>query len=75
MIPVEVQVATGSLSLSDVAALKVGDVVKLDTPKDHPAVVFIGDRPKYLGRPGLRGRRRAIEILGEIGPEEEALYR
>ena len=75
MIPVEVQVARGSLSLSDVAELKVGDVVKLDTPKDQPAVVLIGDRPKYLGRPGLRGRKRAIEILGEIGPDEEALYR
>lgn len=75
MIPVEVQVARGSLSLSDVAALKVGDVVKLDTQKDEPAVVLIGDRPKFVGNPGLRGRKRAIEIVGEIRPDEEYQYR
>ncbi|MFH1570517.1 MAG: flagellar motor switch protein FliM [Gemmatimonadota bacterium] len=73
-IPVEVQIARGVLPLSEVAQLKVGDVVKLDSQKGDPAVVFLGGRPKYLGRPGLRGRKRAVEIETEIAPEEEDHY-
>ena len=73
-IPVEVQIARGVLPLSEVAQLKVGDVVKLDSQKGDPAVVFLGGRPKYLGRPGLRGRKRAVEIEAEIAPEEEDHY-
>jgi len=37
---VQVQVAVGSLPLSDLAELKIGDVVKLDTEKGDPAVVL-----------------------------------
>lgn len=73
-IPVEVQIARGSLPLSDVAGLGVGDVVKLDSQKGDPAVVLVGGQPKYLGRPGLQGRKRAVEIETEISPEDEDLY-
>lgn len=74
-IPVQVEVARGSLPLSDVAGLAVGDVVKLDTQKDEPAIVFVGDRPKYFGRPGLQGRKRAVKIVQRIDPEAEDTYR
>ena len=73
-IPVEVQIAHGQLALSDVAGLKVGDVVKLDSQKGDPAVVVIGGRPKYLGRPGLQGRKRAVELESEIAADDEDLY-
>ena len=75
MIPVEVEVASGSLPLNQLAQLRVGEVVKLDTQKDEPAVVFIGERPKYRGRVGLQGRRRAVQIIEEIHADEEHLYR
>ena len=74
-IPVEVEVARGALSLSDVAGLQVGDVVKLDTGTQEPAIVYIGERPKYLGRVGLQGRKRAVKITERIAPESEDLYR
>lgn len=74
-VPVQVQVASGSLPLNELAGLKIGDVVKLDTEKGDPAVVFIGDRPKYLARPGLQGRRRAVQIVEEIHPDDEDRYR
>lgn len=73
-IPVEVQIARGALPLNDVAGLSVGDVVKLDSQKGDLAVVLVGGRPKYLGRPGLRGRKRAVEIEAEISADEEDLY-
>lgn len=74
-IPVVLQLAKGTLSLTEVARLREGDIVKLDTLKSEPAVVIIGDRPKFLGRPGLHHRQRAVQILGTIDPEEEELYR
>ena len=75
MIPIEVEVASGTLPLSQLADLKIGDVVKLDTHADENAIVFIGDRPKYRCRVGLQGNKRAVQILEEIPAEEEHLYR
>lgn len=74
-IPVVLQLAKGSLTLAEVAQLRQGDIVKLDTLKSEPAVVIIGDRPKFLGRPGLRQRQRAVQIVKAIDPQEEDLYR
>ena len=74
-IPVHVQAARGSLSLEDVANLKEGDVVKLDTRVDEAAIVFVGDRPKYLGRIGLHGRKRAVEVTERIPENDEERYR
>ena len=73
-VPVVIQLARGSLPLEEVANLQIGDIIKLDTVKSEPAVVFIGERPKFLGRPGLQGKKRAVKILGAIGTEEEDLY-
>jgi len=75
MIPIEVEVASGTLPLSQLADLKIGDVVKLDTHADETAIVIIGDRPKYRCRVGLQGNKRAVQILEEIPAEEEHLYR
>jgi flagellar motor switch protein FliM len=73
-VPVAIRVARGKLPLEEVAKLTPGDVIKLDTVKGEPAVVFIGDQPKFLGRPGLSGSRRAVEILEEIPASDESLY-
>ena len=75
LIPVEVEVASGTLPLNQLADLKIGDVVKLDTSADEPAIVIIGDRPKYRCRVGLKGNKRAVQTLEEIPAEDEHLYR
>jgi flagellar motor switch protein FliM len=74
-IPVEVEVARGSLLLNDVAGLQVGDVVSLDTSTSDPAIIFVGDRPKYFGRVGLQGSKRAVKITERIAPDAEDSYR
>ena len=56
-------------------SVAIGDVVKMDTLADETAIVFIGGRPKYRCRVGLRGKKRAVQILEEIPIEEEHLYR
>ena len=70
-----VQIAQGSLSLKEIADLQKGDVIKLDTKKTEPAVVFIGNQPKFFARAGLDGRQRAAQIVSTIEANEEELYR
>jgi flagellar motor switch protein FliM len=48
--------------------------VKLDTEVKDPTVVFVGSKPKFLGRPGLMGRRKAVQILSKIPKEDENFY-
>jgi flagellar motor switch protein FliM len=54
--------------------LRVGDVLKLETEVKEPTVVFVGAKPKFLGRPGLVGRRKAVRIDSRIEKEDESLY-
>ena len=75
MIPIEVEVARGALPLDELAGLRVGDVVMLDTTTKEAAIVYVGDRPKYLGRVGLQGSKRAVKITERIDPESEELYK
>jgi len=70
-IPAIIQLAHGSLPLEELAALKPGDVIRLDTTKDDPAVVYLDDRPKFLGRPGLTGAKRAVQIIQAIDTQAE----
>ncbi len=73
-VAVHVQVAEGSLPLRELADLRKGDIVKLDTNKDDPAIVFLGNHPKFLGLPGLDGKQRAVKIQRVIDGDEEELY-
>ena len=70
-VPVVAQLARGSLPLREMAALQKGDVIKLDTAKDEPAVVFLGNQPKFLAKPGLDGKHRAVKIIETIDEDEE----
>jgi len=74
-VPVAVQLARGTLLLRELADLRKGDVIKLDTTKDQPAVVFLGNQPKFLGRPGLDGKKRAVKIIEPIDQAAEELFR
>ena len=74
-VPVTIRIAHGELPLQEVANLQSGDIIKLDTVRGEPAVVFIGNQPKFLGRAGLKGTKRAVEIIRELLQEEEDRYR
>ena len=70
-----VQIAQGSLSIKEVVNLQQGDVIKLDTKKTEPAVVFVGNQPKFFARAGLDGRQRAAQIISTLQASEEELFR
>jgi flagellar motor switch protein FliM len=50
------------VSAARLAALKVGDVVRLGLPVDAPARVVAGGRMLFTGRPATRGGHLAIEL-------------
>lgn len=74
-IPVTVQLAAGHLPLKALADLTPGDIVRLETQKDEPAIVFLGERPKFFARPGLDGRHRAVRLTDPIPAADEEAYR
>ncbi|MDA0711425.1 MAG: flagellar motor switch protein FliM [bacterium] len=72
--PVRVVLGSARVSLGEVLNLGEGDILRLETSIKQDAVVFVGDRPKFMGRPGLVGKRRAIQLTEPIIKEDETNY-
>jgi len=72
--PVKVLLGKTIVPLSTVLNLEEGDVLRLDTVLTDDAVVFVGDRPKYLARPGLQGKRRAVQLTERILKADEPIH-
>ena len=72
--PVKVMLGKTEVPLSTVLNLEEGDVLRLETTLDEDAVVFVGDRPKFLARPGLQGKRRAVQLTERIVKADEPRY-
>ncbi len=61
----------GEASPKEVADLRVGDTIVLDTRTDDPGVVYVGGQPIFLARPGLSARNHyAVELLRSLSQEE-----
>ncbi len=65
---VEVKVELGKrhLMVQDLLRLKVGDVLNLEKEVAEPLTVQIQGVPKFLGKPGICGGNRAIQIEEKI---------
>ena len=72
--PVKAQLGTAEVSLGDVLNLEEGDVLRLDTSVREDAVMFVGTRPKFRGKPGLDGKRRAIMLTEPIVKADESIH-
>lgn len=67
-VEVELRVEMGrrSLSLSELLALEVGEVLTLNTSEAAPLPVFVQGRPKMTASPRVVGGGMAVEILRSI---------
>jgi flagellar motor switch protein FliM len=72
--PVQAILARGEVRLNDLADLEVGDVLVLDAPANKPTTVFVGNRPKFLGRPATVGNRNAVQLTEYIVKADEPNY-
>ncbi len=67
------EIGSMNLTVRDVLALRVGDIIRLDNVRvDDPMVLKIGDRKKFLCRPGVVGNKLAVQVTKKLeGLEEE----
>ncbi|MBM7867117.1 flagellar motor switch protein FliM [Heliobacterium gestii] len=62
LVPITVLLGRTSLSVSELLDLQLGDVIQLDNRSDSELEVLIGQRTKYLARPGISGSKMGIQI-------------
>lgn len=60
-----------TLRMRDFLSLKVGDVIPTETKIGEPAEIYVNHRRKYIARPGLSGKKRAVQILEVLDHEEQ----
>lgn len=68
-VPVSVELGSVSLALKELANLRVGDFLVLNTRKDGLLKVFISGCYKFNGRPGLVGDRLAVTLVSLASEE------
>lgn len=61
-LPVVVTLGTTTLTIGEVLALAVGDVLVMDQRPGDPAVATVAGRPRLLVKPGRVGNRLAVSL-------------
>jgi flagellar motor switch protein FliM len=72
-VPVKVILGTTTITVMDLLELNIGDVVQLDRSIKKDLEVVIGQRTKFLGKPGVLENRMSIQVshIIEEGIEDE----
>ena len=70
-LPVVGTVGSAEISIRNLMRLSAGDIVRLDQPAAGPVLLSVGGKPAFLGRMGLRGRCKAVQIMEPLDPKEE----
>lgn len=67
---VSAEIGNLTLTARDLLQLKPGDVLSLDKPVDSRLGIKLNGQLKMEGKPGLVGRKKAIQVTGFINKEE-----
>ena len=73
-VPTELRIVwgRGNFSPADVACIKVGDTIVLDTKASDPAIIYVEDQPLFLSRPGTgEGGSCSAEVLEATPPVDD----
>lgn len=71
-VSLSVALAESTLPATALAALREGDVLRLDHRVDRPVRLLLDRRLLPLGHAGRRGRRLAVQIAGWAGPPTQS---
>ena len=66
-----VRLGGASLSVEEVLSLKVGDIVTLNRAQNEEVEVILGNSVKFLGKPGIRGKKLAVYV-NRANPDAES---
>jgi flagellar motor switch protein FliM len=61
-VEVSAELGRTRMTMREVLAMAVGDVVSLGTGRDGPVLVRVEGRPHYFGAPGIAGGHNAVRI-------------
>ena len=70
-VPVSVELGRAEVLFQDLLMIEPGDFIRLDTEYDKPLRIKVNDRTKFLGRPGLKDKKLAIQITKVLTEEDE----
>jgi flagellar motor switch protein FliM len=69
-VDVEVELGRTTVSLRDLVALQMGDLILFDKPTDSPLVARINEREKFTVYPGVNKDRLAVQVADVIENED-----
>lgn len=65
-VELKVELGRSQLSIQDFFKLKIGDVISLEKDVSEPLLVQVEGIPKFLGRQGVYGSNRAIQVEARV---------
>jgi flagellar motor switch protein FliM len=69
------EIGSIDITMRDVLALRAGDIIRLANVRvSDPMSLKIGDRKKFLCRPGVVGNKMAVQVLKKIDELAQAEY-
>lgn len=71
LIPMVVELGRVTITVQELLDLSLGDVLQLETPVNSDLNVMIGQREKFSCKPGLSGKRLAVQITGSIAKGDD----
>ncbi|OAT73363.1 flagellar motor switch protein FliM [Parageobacillus thermoglucosidasius] len=69
-LPIIAELGTSTITIQEFLQLEVGDVIELDQSIQQPLLVKVGNIPKFIGQPGRKNKRLAVQILDTFKGEE-----
>jgi flagellar motor switch protein FliM len=63
-VDVRARLGTGIVTIHEFIHLRPGDMIRLEKRIEHPIEIDVAGETKYLARPGLSGRKLAVQIVG-----------
>jgi flagellar motor switch protein FliM len=69
-LPIIAELGTAAITIEEFLQLEVGDVIELEQSIHQPLLVKVGNIPKFIGQPGKRNKKLAVQILGMVKGDE-----
>lgn len=58
------------ITVRDLTNLKIGDVIRLNSRVDDLLEITVGGNKKFLARPGVKGKKKAIKIVRNVTQDD-----
>ncbi|KXG75757.1 flagellar motor switch protein FliM [Thermotalea metallivorans] len=69
-VPIRAIIGKTHITISEFLDLQVGDVIQLDTTINEDIKIYVGNELKYRGKPGMKKKKLAVQIVGVERKEE-----